>query len=235
VTSLVWEGCVNVRDVGGLVRADNVGRLTEEGWSQLAAYGVQRVVDLRFPSERELDPPTDAPVEVVTVPLLGEGHAAEWQSEFDDALQRCETAEEYLVWSYLEFLERFRARFALVFQAIATAPRGPVVVHCFGGKDRTGLVVALALRLAGWEIDEIAEDYALSEANLAPRHSRWIEAAQDEVERRRLVFLLPAPADAMRRVLLELERRHGSVEEYLRESGVSDDDRARVRARLAAA
>jgi len=232
VTSLVWDGCVNVRDVGGLVRADNVGRLTEEGWSQLAAYGVERIVDLRFPAERELDPPADVPVEVVTVPLLGEGHVPEWQAEFDDMLQRCATAEEYLVWSYLEFLERFRSRFALAFAAIATAPSGPVVVHCLGGKDRTGLVIALALRLSGRAIDEIADDYALSEANLAPRHAAWIESARNEVERRRLVFLLPAPAEAMRRVLVELERRHGTVEEYLRGSGVSGAELARVRARM---
>jgi hypothetical protein len=39
-------------------------------------------------------------------------------------------------------------------------------VHCHAGKDRTGLVVALALSVAGIELDAIADDYALTAARL---------------------------------------------------------------------
>jgi hypothetical protein len=40
------------------------------------------------------------------------------------------------------------------------------------------------------------------------------------------------PADSMRGVLEELERRYGSVEEYLRQAGLTDEELARARARL---
>ena len=232
MTELVWDGCVNVRDVGGLVRADNIPFLSDEGWQALVDHGVTRVIDLRFPVEREEDVPRDAPVEVVHISLLGEGHAAEWEDEFAAVMDRSVSAEEYLVFAYLEFLERYPQRFARVFEAIADAPPGAVVVHCFGGKDRTGLVIALALRLAGQSLDAVAADYARTESNLAQRHARWIGEAPDETERRRRELLGPAPAGAMRRVVEELESRHGSVEEYLRGGGLSDAAIVSVRKRL---
>ena len=235
MTTLIWEGCVNVRDVGGLVRADNVRNLSEAGWRALVDHGVRRIVDLRFPEEIADDPPADAPVEVVHISLLGDSRTPEWLAEFAEAADRSASAEEYLVWSYVEFLDRNRDRFARVLEAIAQAPDGPVLVHCMGGKDRTGIVVALALRLVGTSVDDVVADYALSEANLTERHMLWVDAATDERERRRRELLLPTPPSAMRRVLEELERRHGSAEGYLRDAGVSDADLARLRQRLAPA
>jgi len=235
VTTLIWEGCVNVRDVGGLVRADNIRNLSDAGWRSLVDHGVRRVVDLRFPEELAEDPPADVPVEVVHISLLGPNRDDEWPPEFVEALDRAETAEEYLVWWYIECLDRYRAQFAQALEAIARAPEGPVVVHCMGGKDRTGLVVALALLVAGASVDEVVADYALSEANLAERHVVWVDAAPDATERRRRELLLPTPPSAMRRVLEELERRHGSAEGYLRDAGLSEEGLERLRQRLAAA
>lgn len=235
MTTLIWDGCVNVRDVGGLVRADNIRNLTDDGWRALVDHGVRRIVDLRFPQEIADDPPADAPVEVVHISLLGPERTPEWQSEFSAAIDRSETVEDYLVWSYAEFLDRYRDRFARVFEAIANAPDGPVVVHCVGGKDRTGLVVALALRVKGVSLDEVVADYARSEANLADTHQVWVDAAPDAAERRRREMLLPTPPGAMRRVVEEIERRHGSAEGYLRDAGVSEGDIARLRQRLAPA
>jgi len=235
VTALSWDGCVNVRDVGGIVRADNIRRLTDDGWRALVDHGVTRIVDLRFPEELEEDPPFAAPVEVVHVSVLGESRTPEWVAHYTAAIDRYESAEDYLVWSYVDFLERYGDRFARAFEAIARAPDGPVVVHCVGGKDRTGLVIALALRTAGADMDAVVADYALTEANLMERHAEWVDAATDPVERRRRELLGPAPSSAMRRVLEEIERRHGSAEAYLRDAGVSADDIERLRRRLAAA
>jgi protein-tyrosine phosphatase len=105
-------------------------------------------------------------------------------------------------------------------------------VHCVGGKDRTGLVVALLLRLAGVPLEDVAADYALSGEYLAPRHERWFEEAADEVERERMRRIAATPAEAMRAVLEELERRHGDTAGYLRSGGATDEALARARARL---
>jgi protein tyrosine/serine phosphatase len=133
---------------------------------------------------------------------------------------------------YLIFLERFNRNVAAAVRAVADAPEGGVVIHCAGGKDRTGLLTALLLHVAGVGTDEIAADYALSEERLRTRHEQWLAKAQSEEERERVKRMSQTPADSMRGVLEELERRYGSVEEYLRQAGLTDEELARARARL---
>jgi len=61
---LVWDGCFNVRDLGGhrtgdgrtthfgaVVRSDAPDRLSDAGWAALESHGVRTIVDLRDPSE----------------------------------------------------------------------------------------------------------------------------------------------------------------------------------------
>ncbi len=247
MTSLSWEGCLNVRDLGGLptvdgrttrlgavIRADNVRNLTESGWRTLADHGVVRLVDLRWPEELEGEPPPGAEVEVVHVPVLGDSLDAEYIAELDASLDAAGDVTDHYAWSYLDFLERFSDRFGRALAAIAAAD-GTVVVHCAGGKDRTGLVSALLLRLAGVEADVVAADYAVSEVNLAPRGPAWLDSAPNDLERERRQKLMRTPAEAMVRVLHELDRRYGGVPGYLRRAGLDDRQLDRLRERLVAA
>ena len=80
---LVWDGLLNVRDLGGhptedgaetrfgaIVRADSVRQLSDEGWGALVDYGIRTVVDLRGEQELEADPPAEVPIEVLHVPFM---------------------------------------------------------------------------------------------------------------------------------------------------------------------
>jgi protein-tyrosine phosphatase len=247
VTSLAWEGCLNVRDLGGLptedgrrtrlggvVRADNIRKLTDEGWRALAEHGVQRIVDLRWPEELAEDQPRDVEIEVVHVSVLGEEYDAEYVKELDAHLASVDDVADHYAWSYVDFLERYRDRFGTALAAVADA-QGTVVVHCMGGKDRTGIVSALMLRLAGVPYDAIGEDYAVTAANLEPSTSRWIPAIEDEAERAKWEKLRDTPAGAMIRVVEEIERRYGDVASYLRAAGLTDEQVDRLRERLVAA
>ena len=242
--ALTWDGCVNVRELGGhptedgrttrvgaVVRADSVRHLSEAGWEALLDYGVSRIVDLRFHSDLELDPPRDLSVEVVHVSLMPEPDDDEWH-EIDpigDAAPDPASATRAV---YLEILERRRARLGEAVAAVATAPEGTVVVHCHGGKDRTGLVVALLLRLAGVGREEIGADYALSGPNLRAQTEDWIAEAPSELERERRTRFGETHSEAMVGVLEELERRYGSVAEYLLAAGVDREALDAVAARL---
>ena len=238
---LSWAGCVNVRDLGGVpidgggktrfgvfVRADSVSRLTEDGWSSLVDHGVTRIVDLRWAEETEQDPPRDVDVEVVHVSLLG-AYDPDLRDEIDDYLP--DDVAGYRAQQYLAFLERHRREFARAFAALAEPDDGVVLFHCFAGKDRTGLIAALLLRLAGASIEDAATDYGASDANVTPLFERWIADAETDDERHRRRFLARTPADAMARTLREL----GDVAAYLREAGVEDAQLTRLRERLAAA
>jgi protein tyrosine/serine phosphatase len=246
LTTLVWEGCLNVRDLGGLptedgrhirdgavVRSDNIRRLTDEGWRSLREHGVERIIDLRWPTELAEDQPRDVDIEVVHVSVLGEDYDADYVSDLDSHLHSAPTVADHYAWSYLDFLERHRDRFGRAVAAVADAD-GTVVVHCAGGKDRTGLIAALLLRLAGVGLDTIGADYAESGPNLEPRSAAWIDEAPDDVERAKRVLLSNTPAEGIVRVLEEIERRYGDVAGYLRAAAVSDEQLGRLRERLLA-
>jgi protein-tyrosine phosphatase len=244
---LVWDGCLNVRDLGGhrtvdggetnfgaIVRADSVSQLSEAGWEALTAYGVRTVLDLRGEHERDDDPPGDLPVEVLHVPFV-EAREAEGE-EIAEEIEAAAAAAPDVTTStrdvYLIFLERFGANIAAALRAVANAPEGGVVVHCVGGKDRTGLLVAFLLHLAGVLHEEIAADYALSEERLRTRHEAWFAAADSEEELERLRRIAQTPAESMLGVFRELERRHGSVDGYLRSTGLTEEELERLRQRL---
>jgi protein-tyrosine phosphatase len=241
--NLDWEGCLNVRDLGGhrtaeggetrfgeVVRADSIRQLTGDGWAAAVDYGVRTVVDLRMDAELEADPPAELPVDVLHFPFFREDEEA--FAEVEAASARAPDNATATRDVYLVFLERFRANVAAAFGAVARAPEGAVVVHCMGGKDRTGLLVALLLHIAGVEDPEIAADYAVSEERLRPRHESWLAEAGTEAERERIRRIAATPAASMLAVLEELERRYGSVEGYLRAGGLGDEELELVRKRL---
>jgi protein-tyrosine phosphatase len=244
---LAWEGLLNVRDLGGhstndggetlygrVVRADSIRRLTDAGWQALVDYGVKTVIDLRSQDELSDDPPAELPVEVVHAPFMERNpfdrqRVTEAVEAAASAAPDAATATRDV---YVIFLERFKRNVGAALRAVAEAPEGGVVVHCVGGKDRTGLLTAFILHLAGVSVEDIAADYALSEERLRPRHAEWFANAQTEAERERLNRIAQTPAESIVGVFEELERRYGSVQGYLRAAGLADEDLSRARARL---
>jgi hypothetical protein len=223
---LRWDGCVNVRDLGGLplegggetafgvcVRADTIRGLTPAGWDALAGYGVRVAVDLRADWEVAEDPPAEARIEVRRFPVDG--------NEIE-VVREWRTMHE----AYRGMLDHFPGEFAGAVTTVARADE-PVVVHCLGGRDRTGLTCGLMLTLAGVPLADIAADHALSDANLAPRTAVWIEAPgeESEVERRRRVTQ-PA-GGTMAEVLGGLDARA-----YLLDAGADEAALDRLVARL---
>jgi protein tyrosine/serine phosphatase len=244
---LAWEGLLNVRDLGGhstedgretqygrVVRADSIRRLTDAGWQALLHYGVRTVVDLRGDHEMDEDAPAHMDVEVVHVPFMEatEREFAELQEEVDAASKAAPDVATSTRDVYLIFLERFKRNVAAGIRAVAEAPEGGVVVHCVGGKDRTGLLTAFLLHLAGVSVDEIAADYALSEKRLQPRHEEWFAKAETAAELERLKKIAQTPAASIVGVFEELDRLYGSVEGYLRAGGLTDEELERARSRL---
>ena len=244
---LVWDGLLNVRDLGGhptedgeetrfgsVVRADSVRQLSDDGWRALVDYGMKTIVDLRTDEELEADPPAELPVEVLHVPFLetDRGDWPEIEKELEAVVKAAPDVAAATRDVYLVFLEHYAQNVAAAVRAVADAPEGGVVIHCAGGKDRTGLVTAFLLHLAGVDTEEIARDYALSEQRLRARHDKWIEEAETEEERERLKRMAQTPADSIKGVFAELERRYGSVDGYLRHGGLTGDELTRARARL---
>jgi protein-tyrosine phosphatase len=241
---LVWDGCLNVRDLGGLptadgretqfgriVRSDSSALLTDGGWRALVDYGVTTIVDLREQAERDGDPSRPPAVEILHRPLFGGPDEPRW-ARLERLAAEAPDPETSTAIVYRDVLATNGSELAGAVEAVAAARPGAVLVHCVGGKDRTALVTAFLLRLAGVPTATIAEDYALSEVYLAPRHSEWLASARDDAERRRFERISRTPAGAMQTVLDELDAERGGAAAYLRSHGLRDDVLDRAGARL---
>jgi protein tyrosine/serine phosphatase len=165
---LTWEGCGNVRDLGGLgrirhgalVRADTLQNLSAEGWRALERHGIRTVVDLRNPDEIGGDAAPRPPgLTTIRIPLDGMEDTEFWSQW----LERPEFGTPHY---YGPWLERFPDRAARTLAAIARAQPGGVAYHCGIGRDRTGLITMLILAALEVPVDVAAEDYALSAARV---------------------------------------------------------------------
>jgi protein-tyrosine phosphatase len=222
---LDWAGCVNVRDLGGLaaanggvtvfgaiVRADNVRRLTARGWREARNYGIRTILDLRSDGERVHDVAVPPDLDVVAVSLFDDFDSdPAYRVELAHRLTGSHVREAYRV-LYTEALQRNGAMFATALEAVANARQGGVLIHCAGGKDRTGVLAALLLRLVGVPISAVADDYEHSEHRLGTADS--------------------APTGVIDKVIEAVETAHGSVEAFFVDAGAARADVERVRQRL---
>jgi len=117
---------------------------------------------------------------------------------------------------------------------VASEP-APVLVHCAAGKDRTGLVVALALRLAGVDRDSVLADFALT-TKAMPAVLARLRASSPLPPGADLSTLPPeyftAPVEALAAVLDDFDAADGGVEGWARAHGAPDGLAEALRRRL---
>ncbi|KAI5916979.1 tyrosine phosphatase [Camillea tinctor] len=107
--------------------------------------------------------------------------------------------------------------------AAPSAAPAPCLVHCTAGKDRTGVVCALALSLCGVPDHIVAHEYSLTELGLRPRfdelvsHIRNIPELRDNIEGAKR--MLGSRKESMLRTLAWIREKYGSVEACVIELG----------------
>ena len=190
--------------MGVLVRSDSIAHLTPVGREAMIAYGVTTVIDLRTDAELQRAPnpcADNAGLAYRHLPLIDD-------SGMDGLSELSGMFERYL-WMLDERPEAFRS----IFETVAAAD-GAVVFHCFAGKDRTGLVAAMLLSVAGVPNEAIAADFAETDTQLALRYQEWLAAAAPE-RRSEMREELSCPPDRILGVLDHLNQRWGGVQGYM--------------------
>ncbi|MFI5709754.1 tyrosine-protein phosphatase [Kribbella sp. NPDC051620] len=228
---LDWPDCRNARDLGGLptadggsirvgalIRSDCLQFLSDEGVAAVRSTGVSRIIDLRSRGEVSSFPTpfTEDPI-AVHIPLSDPADPQDHNT---------------IVGACIEMLDLHPTSFAAALRAIAEAPEGPVIVHCYGGKDRTGVLVALALIIAGVPEPEIIADYALTQSRLAGMLAEQLAAEPDESLHPAMIEYRDTRPDSLTAILRHLDTKYGGALPYLEQAGLTPADLDTLRARL---
>jgi protein-tyrosine phosphatase len=236
---LALAGTYNLRDVGGyptddgrrmrwrtLFRSDSLHRLAEPEQATLVGMGLRTVIDLRY--EREL---TESPnvfaasssVRYLNLPLVPGPSEARPTAEFS-------SLEEV----YRRIVDTRSAELVSIYTALAVPGALPAVLHCTAGKDRTGVVVALLLRLVGVNAEAIAADYTATEVCLA---GEFMVNFRRETEARGIDWqmyekLLGCPPEFILQLLEYVDDVHGGIDAYLAGAGLAKEQIEALRAAL---
>ena len=233
------SGTYNIRDLGGyktctgarvpwqtFFRADNPNLLDVEGMNYLYGQGLRLVIDLRTKNEiKEAPNPFEnfPGVEYVNLPI------------FDDLapvimLQKQVSAENPLLHFYLEAIHGQGNAITEILRRISTVRNGAVMFNCTAGKDRTGIIAALLLGLVGVSEEEIVNDYALT-ASLIPGlvDKLLAESKARGANTERHSRMLESPSEVMHALLSEIESKFGSIEDYLKENGMEQEEIRRLK------
>jgi protein-tyrosine phosphatase len=251
------DGAVNVRDLGALptgdgqstvaqrlLRGDNLQDLSPSDVKLLVHdIGVTTVVDLRSPTEVESEGPgpltrVDSVAHAYLSVLPERGAATDAAAEAL-AMRRDGARSRYpgdiRAGYYLGYLEDRPDHVVAAVRSIAQAP-GAALVHCAAGKDRTGVVVALALTAVGVRRDVVVADYVataermpavLGRLRASRTYSADIDKAPDDDHMPR--------AETMVAFLDEVDARYGGVLRWLSDHGFAPDDVASLRVKMLAA
>jgi hypothetical protein len=218
---LAWDGCTNVRDLGGLrtfdgrltrwgtvVRSDHPAKLSAAGWSALYGYGIRTIITLcTHGLEEDLPDSGPRPPDITTVKV-----------EIEDITDQAFVQQwvDSGLWCtplyYRDALRCWPERHATAIRAVARARPGGVLIHCTRGNDRTGIISLLLLSLTGVTAEEIIADYQLSPD---PEREDLLAGAHATVK------------DALLGTLEGI-----NIESYLIKGGASQEDLDSIRSRL---
>lgn len=232
---LALENVINCRDLGGYPckdsRTTEYGRFlrcgmpktpTQEDIVKLMKYDVSTVIDLRGDWESENMPSVFKFLDGVDYHhvCLFEINAA-ISDEYAGSIEK----------SYEASIENYKENYKAVLELIADAKDGCVLINCYFGKDRTGILSALLLSIAGAFPEDIIADYQVSYTYIVSFIEK-ARAVHDESmwETNDENFL--SDANNMASLLNFINKKYGSVMEYIRSIGVDDETIVKIKSRF---
>jgi protein-tyrosine phosphatase len=243
------EGGRNFRDAGGyrtadgqlvqrglLYRSGSLGTITAQGQAALAPLAVAAVIDLRTTEERSHD--------TADLPALFPGYwtrdygmsLGDMRSVFADPAKLTAEAMRAMMASAYRTMPREQAPSYRVLFARLLEGKGPVVVNCTAGKDRTGIAAALVLTALGVPYETVRQDFLLSNGapgmeTLKSGLSGPLSALPADVA----APLIGVEGSYLDTAFAQLRQDYGSVEAFMaKELGVGPMEIAALKRRMLA-
>jgi protein-tyrosine phosphatase len=239
-----FADCFNFRDLGGyraeggqqvrwdrLYRADGINRLQDTDLKRFAELGIVTVIDLRTSTELEKRGVLDA------VAVGARYHHLPLVDVVDDMSQFSPdeiAAPSFVADRYQDMLRDGSDRVAAAPAVLAEDEALPAVFHCAAGKDRTGILAAIVLRLLGVSAEDVIADYALSQAAMQQLIASFMDNSPEAAEAlaKYPSAMLGADPTNMTHFLDTVESEYGSMAVFVASLGVADDTVAGLRSAL---
>jgi Protein tyrosine/serine phosphatase len=227
----VLQSTCNTRDLGGyrtedgrvtgchMVRSDCFQPLTLKDQQTLIEKGVNCSIDLRSAEECENVVDVFRSHDAVAyhhIPLMSD----ELLKRSDEVMMNTEGYLFFMGDVYQNILDIQQQELRQVFQTMLAYPTGHTLYHCSAGKDRTGVVSALLLLLAGVSEADVIDDYALTSDMLQTMRARFREELKGKLPDDRIDQVMGAPAENMRKMIDYLNEKWGGVRAYLDQIGL---------------
>lgn len=183
------------------LRSDNTDDLTEGDLRKLKKLNVKTVIDLRYPNEVKKNPDKFANVNWVKY------------HNITIAVNR-----KYPVYdSYIKALE-CKKLIKNVFETIANAEKGTILFHCTHGKDRTGILAMLLLKISNVPDDYIVKDYA---------ESYCFDCSQDSYNKE-----YEKSKEHIKKIIEYIINTYETFDNYLLSTGLSKESLSKVKKRM---
>ncbi len=217
-------GPSRIRAVGGnfadarIFRSRELANVTPEEASFLAqSLGVRTIYDLRTASEVAAHPePFILGTKTIALtPAEGERRKDSEKRLIAGVIEKYGEPEERMCANYRRYVNEY----PLVGQALRSmaAEGKPALIHCANGKDRTGVLCATLLRVAGAPMEEIMADYLqvnVDHADLIAAEAERLGAGMTAHERACLMSFLEARPAYLEAYFDEIDRLYGSFAAY---------------------
>jgi protein-tyrosine phosphatase len=252
---IAFDGAKNFRDIGGLYtvsghpmkqgvlfRSDALHKLTKKDTWKIEDLNIKLICDLRTPNERKgkLDRlPYRSKIRVENIPLYpfplrqDPGAFTRMMSFLFGKYKGIDLAL-FMRENYLRVALEHPREINEIITLLSYVNNVPAIIHCAGGKDRTGWLSFLLQSLAGVPQELMFEDYLLSNDFLlrdlkkTDRTIKWLTFFQFDLNTMRP--MLEARADYLKNTLGVILEKYGTIEGYLTKAcGISPETLHRVR------
>lgn len=233
------DGAPNFRDLGGyaaaggglvrhgrVFRSEVLSRLTGRDLSKLAELDIGLVFDLRLPAERRKEQnrwPVGGTVETVSFderPELADAQATRWAELLAAWELDASGAREMMLGVYRRMPKALAPDLAVLFERLDAPAPPAMLVHCTGGKDRSGFVCAMLLWSLGVPLETIVAHYLVTGQRRPPERfvKERLSGFADEVLARKVEVLRAiagVDGEYLAAAFEQINRDFGSVDRYL--------------------
>ena len=225
---LPLKNAFNVRDLGGyacapegvtkwntFIRGDDLSRLDREETDFLIAYGIDCVIDFRSPAEIKNNPDpfkNSSEVEYHNIPLMLENIADITKIVAEENLAKLDFSN-FISKFYIGLIEKERALIKKTLEIMAET-EGGVLFHCTVGKDRTGVIAAILLGIAGVNMADIIGNYEVT-------YTYNTENPTFDMSNNKIPLeVMYSKADYLKNAIDYVNTKFGSLINYLWQAGV---------------